>query len=73
MNWKPYLKVNGEWATNSLVFATQDEALTSARSLMECWTLVDDYSAIHTQDPANYELDLRTGVCVPLPTMGVAA
>lgn len=73
MNWKPYVKVEGEWTTNSLVFATPEEALASAKNLMGRWMLVTDYSSSYTRDPVNYELDLRTGVCTPLPTIGVVA
>lgn len=72
MNYKSTVKVDGKFHTNSLVFATQAEALASARNLYHRWTLCTDYSTEETSDPVNYELDLIRGVCTPLPT-GVPA
>jgi hypothetical protein len=55
MNFKPQVKVNGEWAGNALVFATYDEAYDNARDLMGRWMLVEDYGVKETDDPVNYK------------------
>lgn len=55
INWKPQVKVDGQWAVNALVFATKDEALKNAENLMMRWMLVTDFSAIETTDPVNYK------------------
>lgn len=72
MNWKPSVFVQGKFHTNSLVFATKEEALASARELMGRWMLVTDFGFKETNDPVNYEFDLQRGIQTPLPT-GVPA
>lgn len=69
MNYKPFVFVQGEWATNSLVFATEEEALASSRELMGRWMLVTDSSARPSDEPVNYEFDLKRGIQTPLPTV----
>lgn len=63
MSYKPEVLVNGQWATNSLVFATKEEAETSAFDLMDRWTLVQDYRALESEQPVNYQIvdgDMRS-------------
>lgn len=55
MNWKPEVKVNGQWSQNALVFATQIEAAASAIDLYSRWTLTTDHRAVETNDPVNYK------------------
>lgn len=55
MNWKPEVKVDGQWAQNALVFATQIEAAESAMDLYSRWTLTTDHRAVETNDPVNYK------------------
>lgn len=54
MNYKPQVFVQGQWAGNALVFATQEEAIANARDLMGRWMLVEDYRAIESADEVNY-------------------
>lgn len=72
MNFKPTVEVSGKFSTNSLVFATKEEALASSRELMGRWMLVTDFSYKETSDPVNYKYDLQHGIQTPLPT-GVTA
>lgn len=53
-NFKPQVKVNGEWAGNALVFATEQEAKQNARNLMMRWVMAEDYRAVPSEDPVNY-------------------
>lgn len=57
MSFKPMISTDGgrSYATNSLRFGTEFEALASARELMGRWMLVTDYKAEESTDPANYE------------------
>lgn len=58
MPWKPEVEVEGKWSQNALVFATEDEAKTSARGLMMRWLTVTDYRAVEVDDThkVNYKL-----------------
>lgn len=58
-SWKPEVKIAGngdEWSQNSLAFATRDEALHSARDLMNRWLLVTDYRAAESDQAVNYAI-----------------
>ena len=61
MNYKAEMEINGskgmERGSNSLVFATEKEALASGKELMSRWMLVMGYKAIETKDPVNYRFD----------------
>jgi hypothetical protein len=60
MSFKPQVMVAGngdKWGENNLAFATHDEALKSARDLMNRWYLVTDYRAVESDQPVNYRLD----------------
>jgi hypothetical protein len=54
MNWKPEVKISGNWEHNRLVFATKEEAEISAHSLFMRWTLAEDHRAVESSDPVNY-------------------
>ena len=56
MSWKPEVKVSGEnnWCSNSLRFATKEEAESNAKDLMRRWMLVTDTRAAESEDPVNY-------------------
>lgn len=73
MSFKPSVLVQGEWATNALVFATKEEAESSAQSLFVRWTLCQDHKAIEATDPVNYHLDLHTGAVTSVLTQEVVA
>lgn len=58
MSWKPAVQTNqaGVFNTNNLAFATEEEALESARDLAYRWTLVTDYRAEQSDQPINAQL-----------------
>ena len=68
-NFKPTVKVFGEskFHTNSLVFATIEEAEASARDLHHRWMLVVEHGTEETSDPVNACLDLKTRDLIMLP------
>ena len=58
-SWKPEVQVAGngdKWSQNNLAFATRDEALHSARDLMNRWLLVTDYRAAESDQAVNYSI-----------------
>lgn len=62
MSWRPEVQVSGEagWNSNSLIFATEDEALLYARDLFNRWTLTTAFRAIEVDSvefPVNYRWD----------------
>lgn len=46
---------SGEWASNSLRFATEVEAKEYAKDLASRWLLVREYRVVQSDDPVNYE------------------
>jgi len=59
MSWKPEVKVmnnNGQWSQNNLAFATEAEALESARDLFNRWILVEEFRAVESDQPVNYAI-----------------
>jgi len=61
MSYRPMVLVGSEWAGNAVRFATEEEALASARDLMRRWTLVENYGAEHSDDPVNCAWDQARG------------
>ena len=57
MSWKPYFKVQGEWATNGQAFNTELEALASAKQRFMVWTMPTDFEARESDEPVNYMHD----------------
>lgn len=64
MSYKPVVTTGNDpkWYDNALRFETQEEALYSARDLMNRWMLVVACDAHESDDPVNYQIDLKTGV-----------
>ena len=56
MSFKPRVKVNNEWCTNGLAFATKEEAQLSASDLMSRWLLVADCDVVESDQVPNYEI-----------------
>lgn len=57
MHWKPAVKVTGggdKWSTNSLVFATEEEAYASANELAMRWFAVTEWSAQPSDEPVTH-------------------
>lgn len=57
MSFKPMVKTGNDpkWYGNALAFATEEEALLSARDLMSRWLLVD-CCAEESDEPVNAEI-----------------
>lgn len=55
-SFKPVVQTDntGKWYDNALRFATREEALRSARDLMNRWMLVHAYSSLPSDDEPNY-------------------
>lgn len=60
--WKPEVLVEGKWAGNGLVFATEDEAARWARALLGRWFVPTDSRAASSTEPVNARL-LEDGTC----------
>lgn len=56
MPYKPEVEVGGKWNQNGLVFATEEEALTSAWDLMDRWMSVTDYRVVPSDAKVNYKI-----------------
>ncbi len=54
MSFKPMQLVQGEWSSNALRFATEEEALANAKDLFNRWTLSSDFRVEESPDPVNY-------------------
>jgi len=55
MGYRPMVNVNGrEWCGNGLVFASEAEALASAKNLMSRWMLVTEVRVDEIDAPINY-------------------
>jgi hypothetical protein len=48
---------SGEWVTNSLAFATEQEAEDYARDLSARWMLVRERRVVPSEDPVNYRFE----------------
>ena len=65
-SYKPEVLVDGKWSTNSLRFATAEEAVASARELMSRWYVPEDGRAGECTDPINYRFDFDNNCNVRL-------
>jgi hypothetical protein len=55
MGWKPEVYVEDKWSRNGLVFATEEEALASAKDLMGRWMNVNAARAVEVPgEPATH-------------------
>ena len=70
MSFKPEISTDGgkSYGQNNLAFATEAEALASAKDLFNRWLSCTDYRAVESDEPVNYTL--KDGV---LESVGVAA
>lgn len=58
MNYRPELKVNGEWAGNGQVFETEAEALAAAKDIYSRWTISTGYRAVPTDKPVTSKREI---------------
>jgi hypothetical protein len=65
-SYKPEVLVDGKWSSNSLRFATVEEALASAKELMDRWYSVDDARHNISDDVVNYRFDFASNSNVRL-------
>lgn len=65
-SYKPEVLINGQWSSNSLRFATDKEALASARELMSRWFVPVDGRAGTSNDVVNHRFDFVTNSNVRL-------
>jgi hypothetical protein len=54
MSFKPEVKVEGKWAGNAVVFATEEEAALYGRDLLYRWFVPTDSRAVESDEPVNY-------------------
>ena len=57
MSFRPEVKVQGEWSSNALSFATNTEAGGYARDVFGRWTLCEEYQAVEVHDPVTHKWD----------------
>lgn len=67
MSFKPEVRTGTDpkFYGNALAFATEAEALASAKDLYNRWTLCVDYRAVESDEPVNYTY--HDGVLEPVP------
>ncbi len=53
-SWKPAFLISDRWSYNGQRFATEKEALRSARRRFWSWTVPTDYSAHPSDEPVSY-------------------
>lgn len=53
-SWKCEVHAEGEWVSNGLRFATEQEALNYGTDLLSRWFLPDDHRAVQSEDQPNY-------------------
>lgn len=70
--WKVEFEVDGEWATNSCVYATHDEAFHAGRELMSRWMAPTDSRVVTAPDGAhpNYRFNFELNCNESLNTGG---
>lgn len=61
-SWKPEVLVDGQWSTNSLRFATAEEACGSVRLLRMRWWVPTDGRATESEDSVNYRFENNQNV-----------
>lgn len=55
-----------DWASNSLRFATYDEADYYGHELLSRWYVPDKYRVVETDEPVNYRYDYGQYKAVPI-------
>lgn len=62
MSFKPQFQTGGsDWAGNAQAFATEAEALASAKARYNVWTMATAYRAVESDEPVNYRWDDALG------------
>lgn len=61
-SWKPEVLVDGQWSTNSLRFATAEEAFGSVMLLRMRWWVPTDGRATESEDSVNYRFENNQNV-----------
>ena len=62
MSFKPEFQTGGsDWASNVQRFETEAEALASAKSRFNVWTMATAFRATESGDPVNYRWDDAAG------------
>ena len=56
-SFKPEVKVDGEWSSNGLRFATKEEAERSASNLFSRWTVTTAHRAAESDEPVKNALN----------------
>ena len=56
-SYKPEVKVDGEWSSNGLRFATKEEAQRSASNLFSRWMLCTAHRAAESDEPVKNALN----------------
>lgn len=59
-SWKTEVLVQGTWGTNSLRFATKDEAERAGVELLDRWYVPTDSRAAESDDEINAEFPVGT-------------
>ncbi len=74
MSFKIEVKTPGDsnWSSNSVRFATEDEAKTYGKDLFMRWTSVTEYQVTGSEDLVNYIWDADAQRAVPVAKAEVA-
>jgi len=59
-NWKMEVLVDGKWASNACVYATEKEAIEAGHELLGRWFVPVDSRAVESTDPVNYKFNFET-------------
>lgn len=65
-SWKTEVLVDGKWATNSVRFATKEEATAAGVELLSRWFVPEDSRAAESNDPVNYKFDFTLNKTVSI-------
>lgn len=65
-SWKTEVLVDNEWSSNSLRFATKEEAEKAGIELLSRWWVPIDSRAAESNDPVNYRFDETINRPVPI-------
>jgi hypothetical protein len=62
MSWQAEMQaVAGDWATNGMYFATEQEARDYGKELLSRWFGAKDTRPIQSNEPVNYTFDWTHG------------
>jgi hypothetical protein len=66
MSYKTEVYADESWSSNSLRFATKEEAEENGKELLSRWMVPTDSRATETEDPVNYRFDFGDWRAYPL-------